>query len=107
MKDETGRVLIDGFYDTVAPLGGLEREALANLPSYDETLRQELGLARTEGEGAALAKRLLLPSLTVRGLSSGNVGARARNVIPASATAALGIRLVKDNDLYAALPTMP
>ena len=98
MKDESGRVLIDGFYDTVAPLGGLEREALANLPSYDETLRQELGLARTEGEGAALAERLLLPSLTVKGLSSGNVGARARNVIPASATAALGIRLVKGND---------
>ena len=98
MKDETGRVLIDGFYDTVAPLGALEREALANLPSYDETLRQELGLARTEGEGASLAERLLLPSLTVRGLSSGNVGARARNIIPASATAALGIRLVKGND---------
>ncbi len=103
MKDESGRVLIDGFYDTVAPIGPLEREALANLPSYDDVLRQELGLAHTEGDGAALAERLLLPALTVKGLSSGNVGARARNIIPASATAALGIRLVKGNDPQAML----
>ncbi len=103
MKDETGRVLIDGFYDSVAPIGEVERMALARLPSYDETLRQELGLARTEGEGATLAERLLLPSLTVKGLSSGNVGPRARNIIPASATATLGIRLVKGNDPQAML----
>jgi acetylornithine deacetylase/succinyl-diaminopimelate desuccinylase-like protein len=45
----------------------------------------------------------LLPALTVKGLESGNVGAKARNVIPASATAALGIRLVKGNDPQAML----
>jgi acetylornithine deacetylase/succinyl-diaminopimelate desuccinylase-like protein len=98
MKDETGRVLVEGFYDTVEPLGAAERQALDNLPPFDDQLRAELGLARTEGEGASLAERLLLPSLTVRGLQSANVGAQARNVIPASATAALGIRLVKGND---------
>ena len=89
--------------ETVETIGEVERMALARLPSYDETLRQELGLARTEGEGATLAERLLLPSLTVKGLSSGNVGPRARNIIPASATAALGIRLVKGNNPQAML----
>ncbi len=103
MKDEDGRVRIDGFYDSVAPLGQAERAALANLPSFDDELRQELGLARTEGEGASLAERLLLPALTVKGLESGNVGAKARNVIPATATASLGIRLVKGNDPEAML----
>ncbi|MFV2007305.1 MAG: M20/M25/M40 family metallo-hydrolase, partial [Longimicrobiales bacterium] len=98
MKAEDGTVLVDGFYDTVEPLGPAEREALANLPPWDEELKHELGLARTEGEPQSLAERLLLPSLTVRGLESGNVGARARNVIPATATASLGIRLVKGND---------
>jgi acetylornithine deacetylase/succinyl-diaminopimelate desuccinylase-like protein len=39
-----------------------------------------------------------LPSLTIRGLSSGNVGALARNVIPNIAVATLGMRLVKGND---------
>lgn len=98
MKDEDGRVLIDGFYDTVEPLGPEERAALEELPDYDHELRRELGLTWTEGEPETLAERLLLPSLTVRGLSSGNTGALARNVIPSTATATLGVRLVKGND---------
>ena len=98
MKAPDGRVTVRGFYETVEPLGELERAALQALPDYDGRLKTELGLVRTEGEGASLAERLLLPSLTVRGLSSGNVGALARNVIPATATAALGIRLVKGNN---------
>jgi acetylornithine deacetylase/succinyl-diaminopimelate desuccinylase-like protein len=98
MKDSTGTVLVEGFYDTVEPIGAAEREALARLPDYDTELMRELGLTRTEGAPASLAERLLLPSLTIRGLESGNVGALTRNVIPSTATAALGVRLVKGND---------
>jgi len=98
MKAENGTVLVDSFYDTVEPLGEVEMEALRNLPSYDEELKAELGLAWTEVEGQSLAERLLLPSLTVRGLTSGATGRLARNVIPSTATAAIGIRLVKGND---------
>lgn len=98
MKDANGRVLIDGFLDTVEPIGADEQAALAALPDWDATLRRELGLGRTEGEPESLPERLLLPALTVRGLSSGNTGALARNVIPSTATATLGIRLVKGND---------
>jgi acetylornithine deacetylase/succinyl-diaminopimelate desuccinylase-like protein len=98
MKDSTGAVLVEGFYDSVEPVGAAERTALARLPDWDAELMRELGLVRTEGAPASLEQRLLLPSLTVRGLASGNVGALTRNVIPATATAALGIRLVKGND---------
>jgi acetylornithine deacetylase/succinyl-diaminopimelate desuccinylase-like protein len=98
MKDNNGAVRIAGFYDTVEPIGETERAALSRLPAYDEELKRELGLARTEGEPETLPERLLLPSLTVRGLQSGNVGSMERNVIPATATAALGVRLVKGND---------
>lgn len=97
MKDETGRVLIDGFYDTVEPIGEQERAALAALPDYSPQLKRELGLAWTEGNGESLERRLLRPTLTVKGLKSADVGANARNVIPATAEAALGIRLVKGN----------
>lgn len=97
MKDDDGNVVVDGFYDTVAPLGREEREALDRLPDVDAELRRDLGLAWTEGDGR-LNERLLLPSLTVRGLRSGSVGAEARNVIPDRAEAALGVRLVKGND---------
>ena len=98
MKDDTGRVLVEGFYDSVAPVGEQERTAIRNLPDIDRELRASFGLVRTEADNTSIAERLLLPALTVRGLSSGNVGALARNIIPSTATASLGIRLVKGND---------
>ena len=98
MKDEDGQVLIDGFHDDVVPLTAIERAALALVPDVDEALRHELGLAETEGGGASLSERLLLPALNVKGLASAGVGDKARNVIPDRATASIGIRLVKGND---------
>lgn len=99
MKDPySGRVLIEGWYDTVEPIGDEERAALEALPPVDEDLKRELGLLWTEGEPETLAERLLVPALTIRGLSAGNTGRLARNVIPNQAVAALGIRLVKGNE---------
>jgi len=97
MKDEHGRVLVDGFYDSVAPLSTVERTALRNLPNIDDALRREMGLAQSEADNAPYAERLLLPSLNIRGLETARVGSRTRNVIPSVATAALGMRLVKGN----------
>ncbi|MBT5994606.1 MAG: M20/M25/M40 family metallo-hydrolase [Candidatus Marinimicrobia bacterium] len=98
MKDDNGKVLIDGFYDTVVPLSEFERFELSKIPDVDRQLKKELGLAYTEGNGRSINERMLLPSLTIKGLSSGNVGKKARNVIPNTATAAIGVRLVKGNE---------
>ena len=98
MKDDEGRVLVDGWYDTVAPIGAEERAALDGMPTYDAELKRELGVARSEGEPETLPERLLIPALNVRGITSGNTGSLARNVIPNTAVAALGIRMVKGND---------
>ncbi len=103
MKDDDGQVLIDGFYDSTVPPGAAERAAIAALPDSDAALRRELGLAATEGGGASLAERLLLPSLNVRGFVSGAVGEKSRNVIPNEATASLDVRLAKGNDPQAML----
>ncbi|MXX79074.1 MAG: peptidase dimerization domain-containing protein [Gemmatimonadales bacterium] len=98
MKDDGGRVLIEGWYDTADPLGAEEMAALEAMPSIDDDLKREMGLAWTEGEPETLSERILLPALNIRGLTSGNTGALARNVIPNTAVAALGIRLVKGNE---------
>ncbi|MDX1637223.1 MAG: M20/M25/M40 family metallo-hydrolase [Balneolaceae bacterium] len=98
MKDETGRVLVEGFYDSTAPITEADRKAFATLPDYNARIKRELGLVKTEFDGQPLIERYMYPTLTVRGLSSGNVGEKARNVIPSSATAALGIRLAKGNE---------
>ncbi|HEV7475795.1 MAG TPA: M20/M25/M40 family metallo-hydrolase [Pyrinomonadaceae bacterium] len=98
MKDASGRVTIAGWYDNVEPLGEAERRAIAEAPQYDDTLKSQLGLARTEGQGKSLLELINEPSLNINGMSSGDVGALARNVIPTTATAVLDLRLVKGND---------
>ncbi|MEQ9468217.1 MAG: M20/M25/M40 family metallo-hydrolase [Ekhidna sp.] len=97
MKDDEGNVVIKGFYDDVEPLSDLEKEALANIPLVDEDLKKELGINDPEGR-ESYNERLLRPSLTIKGLSSGNTGKLARNVVPATAIASIGMRLVKGCD---------
>src|SRR5947207_1966472 len=99
MKDDTGRVTIAGWYDGVEPLGETEKRAIAEAPAYDDELRSQLGLARTEGNGKSLMELINQPSLNINGFSSGDVGALARNVLPTTAIAVLDLRLVKGNDL--------
>jgi acetylornithine deacetylase/succinyl-diaminopimelate desuccinylase-like protein len=98
MKDADGRVLVKGFYEDVEPLGEAERRAIAAAPSYDDELKQQLGVARPEGGGRPLLELLTLPSLNVDGVRSAEVGDDARNVIPAVAAATIDMRLVRGND---------
>jgi acetylornithine deacetylase/succinyl-diaminopimelate desuccinylase-like protein len=98
MKDDEGRVTIDGWYSDVEPLGELERRAIAEAPQYDEQLKQALGVKRTEGGDKSLLELINLPSLNINGFASGDVGALARNIIPTTASAVLDLRLVKGND---------
>lgn len=97
MKDDKGRVLVKGFYDDDAPVGAAERAAIAAAPDSDAAIRKELGIAASEG-GDGLLDALMRTSLNVDGLMSADVGANARNVIPATATASLDMRLAKGAD---------
>lgn len=98
MKDESGKVLVEGFYSDVAPLGKAEREAIAETPNFDPALRRELWLPETVGGQVRLEEAINMPSLNIRGLQSGAVEDQARNVIPAVAQASLDVRLVKGMD---------
>jgi acetylornithine deacetylase/succinyl-diaminopimelate desuccinylase-like protein len=98
MKDDDGRVTIEGWYSDAEPLGEAERRAIAEAPQYDEELKSQLGIKRTEGGGKSLLELINLPSLNINGFASGDVGALARNVIPTTAIAVLDLRLVKGND---------
>jgi acetylornithine deacetylase/succinyl-diaminopimelate desuccinylase-like protein len=95
MKDDSGRVLIEGFYDGAEPLGEEERKALKEMPDTDAELMREYGLAATEGAGRTLAELINEPSLNIDGLRSEDVGRQSRTIIPAEATATLDLRLVK------------
>ncbi|MEM8770179.1 MAG: M20/M25/M40 family metallo-hydrolase [Pseudomonadota bacterium] len=98
MKAADGKVRIKNFYKSTTPLSEADRAALAAAPPVDDALRREFGLAQTEDDNAPLAQRIMLPALNIKGIKSAEVGENARNIIPPSATASLGIRLVKGND---------
>lgn len=94
MKDGDGRVLVDNFYDGVIPLNAIERQAIAE-SATDAAQQNELALGRVDGGGQSLGELINQPSLNIRGISSGRVGEQAANIIPATATAAIDLRLVK------------
>ena len=98
MKDDNGRVLVEGFYDDVPPLSPEEKRILASVPDNPQELMQFFGISRTDKVGGSLQEALQYPSLNVRGLRSAYVGSEVRTVIPESATASIDIRLVKETD---------
>ena len=98
MKDDDGTVLIEGFYDSIIPMSDFERSQAEQAPNIDAQLKEELAIHTPEGNGESLNLRIQLPSLTIRGLASGSVGDKARNVIPTTAVAELEMRLVNGND---------
>jgi acetylornithine deacetylase/succinyl-diaminopimelate desuccinylase-like protein len=98
MRDDTGKVLVEGFYQGVTPLGKAEREAIAQTPGHDSVLRTELGLAETEGGSRTLAEAMNQPALNIRGIAAGAVGSGASSRIPALARASLEVHLVKGMD---------
>ena len=98
MKDDNGRVLVEHFYDDVEPLSAIEKRAVAEAPDMDTEFMREFWLGATENAPKKLAELITLPSLNIRGMASSRVGNQASNVIPASATATMDIRLVKGMD---------
>jgi acetylornithine deacetylase/succinyl-diaminopimelate desuccinylase-like protein len=94
MRDETGRILIDGYYDDVAPLSELERDAIASMPDITEGLKDELSIHTPEGDGARLEELITLPALNARGIVAGGVGGKGRNIILSTATVSVDLRIV-------------
>ena len=98
MKDARGRVLVEHFYDGMTPLSALEKRAIAAAPPIDADLMREFWLGSTEGSPAKLNELVTQPALNIRGMASSRTGSQASNVIPATATASLDIRLVPGMD---------
>ena len=98
MEDANGHVLVPHFYDGIAPLGTLEKQAIAEAPNNGELLMKEFGLGRANGGGKPLLELLNEPTLNIDGFASARVGAKANNVVPSTATADIDLRLVKGLD---------
>lgn len=97
MKDADGRVVIPGYYDGVEISDDI-REMLAAVPDDEVAIRKSMGIARSDSIGENLQESVQYPSLNIRGLSSGWVGAEARTIVPATATAEIDVRLVQESN---------
>ena len=96
MKNEDGRILVDGWTDGIAPLSAEEKAMVAAVPEDTAAMLRSFGVAAPEAAYPRLQDALQYPTLNVRGMVSSFVGAGARTIIPDSATAAIDIRLVKE-----------
>lgn len=94
LKDDSGRVTVEGYSNSVTPVSELESTAVAAMPSVDAILKSELGLGDNEVEGERLEAAIMRPAIVVRGISGGGVGDKARNIIEPYAEASLNLRLV-------------
>ncbi len=100
MKDKSGRIKIDGFYDDVVELTEEERSAWKQLPFNEKQYQRELGAPKLFGEtGYSTLERVWArPTFEVNGLLSGFTGEGAKTVLPAVAMAKVSMRLVPNQD---------
>lgn len=97
MKDEQGRVVIDGFYDGVE-LTPEVKALLAQVPDREADFVKELMIAEPDAVGVNYQESLQYPSLNVRHIETSWKGPGLKTIIPEWATAHLDIRLVAETD---------
>jgi len=100
MKDDKGRITIDGFYDDVKQLTDIERKEFAKLPFSDNDYMKRLEVDELAGEeGYSTIERLWgRPTLDCNGIWGGFTGEGAKTVLPSKACAKISMRLVPNQD---------
>jgi acetylornithine deacetylase/succinyl-diaminopimelate desuccinylase-like protein len=103
------KVLIEGFYDTVAPITDEDQKALDELAetfdeaSFKELLKIERFMDNVHGYDA-LKKYLFDPQLNIDGIWSGYIEVGTKTVLPWKATAKVDVRLVPNMQIKDIFP---
>jgi acetylornithine deacetylase/succinyl-diaminopimelate desuccinylase-like protein len=100
LHDDSGHIVIPGFYDRVLSLEHWERELWARLPYTEKAWVATTGSPRLSGEeGYTFLEQVWArPTAELNGLGSGYLGEGPKTIVPSKATAKLSFRLVPDQD---------
>ncbi len=93
LKDDNGKILIEGFYDDVRQLTPKEREEYSKLPFDEKRYKKDLEIDELFGEEGytTLERASGRPTLDCNGIWGG-----AKTVLPSKAGAKISMRLVPD-----------
>ncbi len=97
MKDKTGKVTIDGFYDGIQITPKINT-ILKNVPDNNEKIKADLSIVAPDAVGNNYQESLQYPSLNVRHIETSWKGAGLKTIIPEIVTAHIDVRLVKETD---------
>ncbi|MFC7395444.1 M20/M25/M40 family metallo-hydrolase [Scopulibacillus cellulosilyticus] len=99
MRDENGRVLIEGFYDHIKKPTDSEKQLLRELPFDRKKIAENIGLKELDMDGETYYHKLTMePTFNIAGFSSGYAGEGAKTIIPSAAKVKIDTRLVVDQD---------
>lgn len=100
LKDQSGRVTLEGFYDGVKPLSPEMKRSWDALGFDPDAFLAEVGLSVPAGETGVpvLEQSWWRPTAEINGISGGYTGDGFKTVIPAEALAKVSFRLVGDQD---------
>lgn len=97
MKDDNGRVTIDGFYDGIS-IDEATEKILKAVPDNEGQIKDRLQIAQTDKVGSYYQEAIQYPSLNIRGMQSGWINEKVRTIIPSWARAEIDVRLVLESD---------
>ncbi|MDQ3194647.1 MAG: dipeptidase [Bacteroidota bacterium] len=100
LKDDKGKILIDGFYDDVLPLTDKERIEFTKLPFDESKYMKGLEVEELFGEQgySTLERDSGRPTLDCNGIWGGFQGEGAKTVLPSKAGAKISMRLVPNQE---------
>ena len=103
LHDDTGRITVPGFYDSVPELPQGLRGQWDNLGFDAAAFLGGVGLSEPAGEQGRTALEMIWsrPTCEVNGMWSGYTGAGFKTVLPSKASAKISFRLVGDQDPFA------
>jgi acetylornithine deacetylase/succinyl-diaminopimelate desuccinylase-like protein len=101
LRDPSGKIAVDGFYDGVPKLSDIEKREIAALPFDVEKEAYALGvtsLAGGEHDKLPLERMWFRPTLELNGITGGYQGPGHKTIIPSWARAKISARLVGTQD---------